>query len=167
MLYLVAAYTGFRASELAAFKPEQFHLEASPPRVDPLPRETKEKRDEPIPLPHHVATQLRTWLKGKPAGKRLWPGRWAELKKQVHWLERDLKRGGVSKLDAQGRKATFHGLRRRYITRVIDQAGGNFEQVMRLARQKDLKTTMEYYVHSELPDLGHVVDRLLELPKVG
>lgn len=164
VLYLVAAYTGFRASELASLTLTHFRLDESPPVIRPAARDTKGKRDEPIPVPAHLVPRLRDWLATKPATGRVWPGRWAELRKQVHWLARDLKRAGVAQLDAQNRNVTFHSLRRRYVTQLIRAAGADVKQVQRLARHRDLKTTLAYYVDADLSDLGTVADRL---PAVG
>ena len=63
MLYRVAAYTGYRAGELAELTPEHFRLDAEPPHVTMFARDSKGKREEPIPLPlSDVYTSLQTGL---------------------------------------------------------------------------------------------------------
>jgi integrase len=159
MLYRVAAYTGLRASELAALEPESFDLAARPPVVTVEARDSKGKRVEPVPVPGHLVEVLRPWIAAKPAGTRLWPGRWAELRQQGDWLARDLRRAGVAELDARGRRVTFHSLKRRYVVGLI-RAGGQVDEVRRLARHTDARTTFGYYTDENLPDLGRLADRL-------
>lgn len=156
-LYRVAAYTGLRASELASLTPGHFRLAAVPPVVVVEASDAKGKREEPIPLPGHLAEFLRAWLRGKKAKARLWPGTWAEQKRQVKWLERDAARAGL------GAGVLLHGLKRKYVTGLI-RSGAGVDQVRRLARHRHVSTTLDYYAGSELPELGEAVDRL---PKPG
>lgn len=159
MLYRVAAYTGLRASELATLTPSHFQLDSSPPVVTVEAKDSKGKRLEPIPIPAQVVEALRPWLANKRRGSPVWPGNWAAAKHQTDWLAVDLARAGIAEFDSAGRRATFHGLRRGYITRVI-RAGAKIHEVKRLARHRDLKTTLEYYTDDVLSDLGTIVDRL-------
>src|SRR5262249_26301662 len=76
MLYLLAAYSGFRCSELASLTPESFGLASDPPNVTVDAAYSKRRRQDTQPLPRDVATVLAEWLRGKPAKERLWPGRW-------------------------------------------------------------------------------------------
>jgi integrase len=151
-LYLVAAYTGLRASELNELTVEDFALDADPPRVTVPARESKGKRAEPVPLPRHVADALRPWLAGKTGP--LWPGNWSAQRKQVAWLARDLKRAGIT-----DRRVTFHSLKRAFVVRLLE-AGGEVHKVRRMARHRDVKTTLNYYAETNLPDLGDLADRL-------
>lgn len=159
MLYRVAAFTGLRAKELAVLRPESFHLDATPPVVVVEARDQKGKRDEPVPLPEHLVAVLRPWLAGKPAGERLWPGNWAKNRDQFDWIARDVKRAGIAVLDARGRNVTFHGLRRRYVTRLF-QAGGTVPEVRRLARHKDVRTTLNHYTDETMGELAALANKL-------
>lgn len=163
MLYRVAAYTGLRAGELASLTPAAFDLAHTPPVVTVPAKHSKGRRVEPVPLPAHLAAKLRAWLKGRPKTAPVWPGDWAKHRRQVDWLATDLKNAGVAARDAQGRRCTFHGLRRAFVTRLI-RAGGLIHEVRRLARHKDVKTTLNYYTDADLGQLGGVADRL---PDVG
>lgn len=159
-LYRVAACTGIRASELASLTPESFRLDTSPPVVVVEAADAKGKREEPIPIPGHLLESLRPWLAKKPAKRRLWPGRWAELRQQQFWLERDLKRAGIVPRDENGKRLyTFHSLKRRYVVRLIE-AGAKIHEVRRLARHKDSRTTLNYYTHETLSDLAKLADKL-------
>jgi integrase len=159
MLYLVAAFTGIRAGELAELTPLAFQLDANPPTVTVEAKDAKGKRAEPIPLPDHVVERLRPWLAQKHPGARLWPGYWARQRKQIHWLERDLKRAGVAERDERGRRVTFHSLKRRFVISLI-QAGGKIHEIRRMARHRDVRTTLNYYVDENLSDLGALANRL-------
>lgn len=159
MLYRVAAYTGLRASELAAMTPGWVALDAPTPVVTVPAEFAKGRREEPVPLPAHLVAALRPWLAGRPADARLWPGRWAAERRQVRWVARDVKRAGIAAKDDRGRGVTFHGLKRRYVVGLI-RADGKVDEVRRLARHKDVRTTLNYYTDQNMPDLGRLVDKL-------
>src|SRR5207237_7178018 len=74
MLYTVAAYVGFRASELASLTPESFDLDSDPPCVTVEAAYSKRRRKDPQPLRPDLAALLRDWLKAKKPGARLWHG---------------------------------------------------------------------------------------------
>lgn len=152
VLYLVAGLTGLRASELARLTPAAFDLDAAAVTVF-----GKGKREETTPVPDHLLARLREFLAGKPAGKPLWPGTWAAHRRQVKWLAGDARRAGL------GEGVTFHGLRRRYVTALL-RAGHAADVVRRLARHRDLRTTMDYYATQTPDDLRRAAD---SLPRAG
>lgn len=159
MLYRAAAMTGLRASELASLTPASFAAAGPRPVVRVEARDAKGRREEVVPLPRPLAAALRGWLAGKPAGQPVWPGNWARNRHQAKWLAKDLRAAGVPALDARGRKATFHGLRRRYATRLVE-TGATIDQVRRLARHRDIKTTLGYYVDTDLDALAGAAERV-------
>lgn len=159
MLYRVAAHTGLRAKELASLTPAAFRLDAEVPVVVVEAKDTKGKREEPVPVPAHLAALLRPWLAGKPAGARLWPGKWAAARLQHEWVKRDVKRAGIAATDARGQTVTFHGLRRTYCTRLI-RAGAKVHELRRLARHRDVRTTLNHYTDESMPDLAALADKL-------
>jgi site-specific recombinase XerC len=67
MLYLLAANSGFRCSELASLRPESFDLAGNSPSVTVDAAYSKRRRQDTQPLPRDVATVLAEWLRGKPA----------------------------------------------------------------------------------------------------
>lgn len=159
MLYRLAAFTGLRAGELAELTPAHFDLAAAPPVVTVEARDAKGKRAEPIPLPAHLVELLTPWLAGKPRHAKLFPGTWAKHKHASKWLRWDLGRAGISGADGKGRVVTFHSLKRRYVTRIID-AGAKVHEVRRLARHADVRTTLRHYTAEGLADLGILADKL-------
>ena len=159
MLYRLAAYTGLRAGELAELTPRHFALDAAPPVVTVCARDSKGKREEPIPLPAHVVELLRAWLAERPPTLRVFPGKWAERSHESNWLAWDLARAGVRAADDEGRKIHFHSLKRRFVVRLI-QAGAKIHEVRRMARHVDVATTLKHYTDENLQDLGALADRL-------
>lgn len=154
ILYRVAAYSGLRASELARLTPAHLRLDADPPAIVVY---GKGKREESTAIPGFLADILRGWIAGKKAGARLWPGKWAEHRRQVLWLRRDSKRAGL------GPGVTFHSLRRRYVTALI-RAGNEADVVRRMARHRDLRTTMNYYAEITPQDLKRAAESLKPPP---
>lgn len=148
MLYRTAAYTGLRADELARLTPASFALDADPPAVTVY---GKGKRLESVTLPPWFADMLRPWLAGKAKGARLWPGKWAEQRRQAQFLGRDVKRAGL------GEGVHFHSLRRKFVTDMV-RSGIETDLVRRAARHRDVKTTLNHYAVSTTADLKRAAD---------
>lgn len=155
-LYRIAAFTGLRSSELGSLTPECFDLASDPPTVTVEAKNTKGKRLEPVPLENSLVAFLTKWLKGRPAGKLLWPGRWAKAKDQSRWLRQDVKRAGL------GTGVIFHSLRRQFVTGLI-RSGCDVDEVRRLARHKSVKTTLDHYAETGMKQLGKAVNKLKPL----
>lgn len=160
MLYRVAVGTGFRAAELAALVPEFFDLAATTPAVV-LPAEfTKNRKGVVQPLGASLATDLRTYLAGRPGKIPIWPGAW--VGKAADMLRADLDAAGVPvEVDSPEGIETrdFHALRAVFISDVI-RAGADLKQAMTLARHTDPRLTAGRYARTRLHDLGGLVDRL-------
>ena len=73
MLYLVAITTGLRRNELARCTPGSFRLDADLPTVTVEGVWTKNRKTAMLPLRQDVAAELREWLRGKQAGRTLFP----------------------------------------------------------------------------------------------
>jgi integrase len=118
-LYLTAAATGFRASELASMTPESFVLDGETPTATVQASCTKNRRLAVQPLPLDAAVALRGYLASKPAGQPVWPGKWR--RKAVFMIRADLTRARQTWLqsfqDARQRdemaQSDFLGLPRR------------------------------------------------------
>ncbi|MDQ3329655.1 MAG: tyrosine-type recombinase/integrase, partial [Planctomycetota bacterium] len=104
MLYLTAAYTGLRASELASLTPRSIDLAGETPIVTVEAAYSKHRREDTLPLHPELVARLREWIAdrdGEPATtlridgvpadrKPLWPGRWAADRHAAEMLRSDL-----------------------------------------------------------------------------
>jgi integrase len=159
-LYLTACGTGFRSQELATLVPESFDLGASPPSVTLPAKRGKNRRSIVQPLPAAVASHLRNYLKGKPAGRRVWPGTWWE--KGAKMFRKDLESAGIPYvIDGPDGPlfADFHALRHSYIT-LLERSGVGPKAAQTLARHGDIRLTLGRYTHTDQATLGAAVDKL-------
>ena len=154
MLYLVAAVTGLRRSELMSLTVQSFDLDGSPATVSLPGSETKNSDGAVQPLPSSIVDELRTWLAGKSVDRPLWniPQNSAAM------IRADLRAAGTDDAD----RFDFHGLRHSFVSAVI-RAGGSIKDSMELARHHDADLTFGRYAHSRLADLAAVVDRIPDL----
>lgn len=159
ILYVVALYTGFRASELASMTPESFDLESNPPTASVGAKNSKRRRVDQLPIHPAIVEKLREWLASKPAKSPLWPGGWAKNRYAGKMLKRDLASAGVPFKDDQGRVADFHCFRHTFITRLV-KSGAAPKVAQTLARHSDIRLTMNVYTHLGLHDqaaaIGHM-----------
>jgi integrase/recombinase XerD len=176
-LYLTAAATGFRASELASMTPDSFNLDGDAPTATVQASCTKNRKLAVQPLPLDVAQTLLDYLADKPAGAALWPGKWR--RKAVFMIRADLKEARRKWLsgfqdarqraeaeqsdvlayrDSEGRYADFHSLRHGYIT-MIGKAGVSPREHQDLARHSTYAMTSRY-THSRFYDLAAAVQAL-------
>jgi integrase len=183
-LYLTAASTGFRVSELASMTPESFDLAGDTPTATVQAACTKNRKEAIQPLPLDVAAVMRKYLAGKPAGKPVWPGTSWSVHASIlvrldladarrTWLESlhdDRRRSeaeGTDFLayrDAEGRYADFHGLRHTFIT-MVGKAGVSPKEHQDLARHSTYALTGRY-THSRFYDLAAAV-QALPIPTAG
>ena len=115
MLYIVAANTGLRASELASLTPESFELNCEMPTVRCLGGYTKNGEEAVLPLRPDVTAMLHEWLADRPTYRRLWDGDWASRRRGSTMIRVDLTAADIDYEDASGRVADFHALRHTFI----------------------------------------------------
>ncbi len=185
MLYLTAAGTGLRVSELAEVRPEDFDLEAEPPTVTAKAAYTKNGQTAVQPLPADLADVLCTFLSSKPSGEPVWPGKWRDnaadlirrdlAKARAAWLESfqdarqrtEAERSDfLSYCDSEGRYADFHALRHTYISRIV-QSGASAKTAQTLARHSTVQLTLGRYAHATLLDLASAVGALPPVDSTG
>lgn len=166
MLYLVASYTGLRASELWSVAPEQVDLAGDLPTMTVLAGYSKRREEERIPLPPILVEQLRPWMKGRPAGQSLWPGKWATGHRAAEMLRGDLKEAGIAYKDVSGQAFDFHSLRGQFITG-LSRAGVPLVHAQKLARHSTPTLTANYYTHLGRKELADQVKKLPPPPKTG
>ncbi len=163
MLYISAAYTGLRASELASLTPRCFDFDADPPTVTVSAKTSKHSEQDMIVLRTDLAAMLRRWIGDKAASDPLWPGKWAEHKAAGKMLRADLELAGVAYQDASGRFADFHALRHTFVSGLA-KGGVHPKVAQTLARHKKLELTMNVYTHTHTEDLVEALATLPALP---
>lgn len=161
VLYLVAAYTGLRASALASLTPEVIQLGTTPPTLTLVATANKSRKERVWPLHEAVAEKLRQWLAGRPAGQPLWPGRWAKDRKAARMLRADLARcePPIPYEDERGRVCDFHALRVTYLTNLA-RAGVPLAVAQKLAGHASPTTTARHYIQLEQTDLAAELRKL-------
>lgn len=158
MLYLVAAYTGLRAAELASLTTGSFDLAAG--RVTVLAGYSKRRRRDEQPLRADLVELLREFLKGKTADSRLWPGTWYRRAAEV--LRVDLEAAGIAYRDDRGRVVDFHALRHTYITSL--HRGGTYGKILQEMARHSTPMLTARYTHVEMNDMQAALDALPKLP---
>jgi len=166
MLYVVAANTGLRASELASLTPESFDLEGSRASVRCYAAYTKNGEEAVLPLRSDVAAAIRKWLADKPARQRLWGGEWASQRHGAEMIRIDLTAADVEYEDDDGRVADFHALRHTFISNLA-RAGVHPRNAQALARHSTIDLTMNVYTHVAVGDLHDDVESLPGLAGEG
>ena len=173
MLYVLAAWTGFRKGELGSLTPQSFQLDAEPATVAVEACYSKRKRNDTQVLHPEVVRQLRTWLDAKPNVRpttllfpvsRKVPGgieRPTATMMQVDlaaarakWIaevsgkERKAREESdfLAYQDRQGRFADFHANRHTFISN-LTRAGVGPKMAQTLARHSDINLTMRIYTH--------------------
>lgn len=185
-LYLTAAGSGLRVSELASLEPSSFHLQGVSPFIRLQAAYAKNRKETDQPLPPDVAETLREYLKGKPADTPVWPGTWHE-RHSAQMIRGDLKEARQKWLqsfedarqrtqadqsdfltyrDAAGLVADFHALRHTYISRIV-RSGASAKAAQTLARHSTVQLTVGRYAHASLYDLTAAVDALPSLCPQG
>jgi integrase len=158
-LYRIAAYTGFRRSELASLTPDSFDLAA--PTVAVEAGYTKNRQPAKQPLPAALAASLAPWLSEKPAGQLLWPGvKWQN--QSARMIRKDLEAAGIPyevKGAAGSQFADFHSLRHTFIT-MLARNGVHPKEAQALARHSTISLTMDRYTHADASALAEAVVRL-------
>lgn len=82
MLYLLAANSGFRCSELASLTPQSFDLAGDSPTVTVDAAYSRRRRQDAQPLPRDAATVLAQWLRGKAAAATALAGQLGQSRRQ-------------------------------------------------------------------------------------
>lgn len=159
ILYLVAAYTGYRASELDDLTPESFDLDATPATVTCVAQSSKRRREDCIPLHKNVSDQVRGWLEGKQAGQPVWPGTWAATHHGGTMLKIDLKAAEIPYRDTSGRVFDFHALRGQFAANMA-RSGVHPRTAQLLMRHSNINLTMSFYSHLAMVDLQGAIDTL-------
>jgi integrase len=165
MLYIVAASTGLRASELASLSPASFDLDSPQPSIVVEAAYSKRRRRDTQPLPRWLSQNLSRWFEARRQTsiglqgptKSVWGGRWKD--RSAEMLRVDLAAAGIAYQDDAGRIFDFHALRHQFISSLA--ANGVHPKVaQQLARHSTITLTMDRYTHLSLGDVAGVLNNL-------
>ena len=188
MLYVLAAWTGFRKGELGSLTLRSLRLDDDPPTATVAACYSKRRRQDTQVLHPEVVRQLKEWLAAKrhlDPGKPLFPisgrvpgGFERKTSKMISrdlaaardkWLDevtdepaetqRRLKTDFLCYSNHDGLYADFHGLRHGFITGLA-RAGVSPKMAQTLARHSDIRLTMGVYTHVELADQSAAIHAL-------
>ena len=180
MIYVMAAWTGLRRSELAALTPVHVSLNSQPPYVHVPAAETKARRDDqPIPLHPFVADRLSRWMtlqmetvKNPPTKRKTTEPvshlfhlktRRGKLRKTSRMMRLDCEAAGLPYLGDLG-VADFHSHRAAFITNLCRTA--DFSTAVDLARHSDPKLTAKIYDRVRLENRVAAINGM-HLPTLG
>jgi integrase len=179
MLYILAAWTGFRKGELGSLTPRSLRLDDDPPTATVEACYSKHRRRDRQILHPEVVRLLNEWLAGKPLKPEtlLFPisGRvpGGKERKTFKMIVRDLTSARAQWIDEAkkdpaekkcreesdflahknhaGLFADFHSLRHYFITS-LERAGLSPKMAQTLARHSDIRLTLGVYTHVGLHD---------------
>ena len=184
LLYIVACYTGFRRNEISSVTSQSIDFNSDPPTLTIQAACSKRRRIDIIPLRGDLAQLLRQWIQDKPHLKPDEPvlkirgkGTAEMLRKDLEWArtewikeaktddERTMreKTSFLTYVNAEGRVADFHALRKTFITN-LSRAGVSPKMAQTLARHSDINLTMNVYTMLTVSDQADAVEALPPLP---
>lgn len=158
LLYLVAAYSGFRASELCSFRACDLISDGGRYSLRIAAEDAKDGTDDAIPLPLHVGRQLADFTRGLKPEDPIWPSWWADMCHGARMLAKDLKAAGIEKF-VGGLSFDFHALRCQYATNLLN-AEIPLAHAQRLMRHSTPELTMRVYAKLGLSDLAKQVGKM-------
>ncbi len=153
-VYLMAAHTGLRRSELAALKWADLHLNVDKPFVLVRAATTKNSKVAPMCL-HPELVAILSEFDGEREPDELLFERFPRIER----FKRDLKKAGIPYQDAVGRFADFHSLRKTLGTNLA-KAGVPRRTAMSVMRHSDGKLTDKIYTDENLLGIDSAIDVL-------
>lgn len=186
MMYMLAAWTGYRKGEIGSLTRASFQLDADPPTATIQAGYSKRKRQDKQVLHEALVERLKFWLESKKLrrGQPLFPvsgkvpggieRKTAKMMKRDlaearrNWIEEsesDEERSHredsdfLSYCDHEGRYADFHSNRHTFITSLSRNAVSP-RMAQSLARHSDIRLTMGTYTHVEVDDQRAAIESL-------
>jgi len=184
LLYILAAWTGFRRKELASLTLKSFDLEAEIPCLKVEAAYSKRRKPESLPLHVTVVARLKVWLASRNLSAndplfelRQSKGHWRKTAKMMRkdleaarkkWLSesRDAQEKAKRKesdfltyCDANGLFADFHANRHTFITK-LGRSGVSLMTAQKLARHSDPRLTANVYNHLEEDEKATAIGKL-------
>jgi len=156
VLYLVAAFTGFRRGELEKVEWRDVHIDDARPYINARSSVAKNAKLIPQPLPLKVAAALRQYRSRDVAPddlvfKRLMP--------DMDCFRDDLRAADIPYVDGKGEYADFHSLRKTLGTE-LGKAGVPIRVAMELMRHSDVKLTTKIYTDAGMLPIWEAVGAL-------
>jgi integrase len=157
VLYLTAANTGYRRSELGALMVSDFALDDDPPAITCSAASTKDGEPARQPIPGPVASVLRSWVASKAPDRPVFdlPDKTGQM------VKADAQSAGIDAGDTIG-VIDMHSLRHSYITNLI-RSGVPATTAKELARHSDINLTLDVYTHLGIHDHAPAVANLPDL----
>ncbi|PNY36905.1 hypothetical protein C2E31_10625 [Rhodopirellula baltica] len=190
MLYILAAWTGYRRSELGSLTDASFDLEAAVPTVSIQATISKRRKRDRLPLHAEVVELFKQWraTKSIASGEPLfqlstpsgYPRKTAKMMRvdlanaREAWIdeaetdqERERRRNSdfLQYKDGDGVFADFHSNRHTFVTNLA-ASSANPKITQTLARHSDVNLTMNVYSHVAVQEQAEAVGRLPAPPKM-
>lgn len=162
VVYLTAALTGLRRSELKRLQWGDVRLDAEPPFIQLRAKATKAKRDDTTPINPELLEALRAHRPADAsADQRVFPTLpvYDTYRKDVE------KRAGIPWRDAQGRLASFHALRKTFGT-YLALADVPLRVAMDMMRVTDARLLTGVYTDARLLNTTAAAAKLPRLAKM-
>lgn len=156
-LYLLGAYTGFRASELASLTPKSFEFGGDFPVVVVAAEHSKHAKEDHQPLHPEIAAAMRTYLRDKSPDERLWSGNWTKVGAEM--IRIDLAGAGIPYQDDRGHVFDFHALRRQFVSMMV-KSGVEPKSAQLLARHSVITLTLDLYTDPEMIRAAEALNKL-------
>jgi integrase len=194
MMYVLAAWTGYRRGEIGSLTLRSLYLDDDPPTATVAAGYSKRRRQDTQVLHPEVVKRLREWLATKgemdpstplfPVSKGLPGANERKTSKMMRrdlaaarqkWLEESLtpaerqrreKSDFLAYEDHDGRFADFHSNRHTFVTN-LERAGVTPRVAQTLARHSDIRLTMGIYTHIGLHDQTVAITSLPAPPASG
>ncbi len=162
LIYLMAAYTGLRASELNRLVWSDVRLTERSPYLLVRASTTKNKKSMSMPLHQDLVMELvkempsdGTNIDSVPVFERGAP--------RNRQFRKDLEKAGIPYVDSMGRKTPFHALRY-YFATMMARSGISQRLVQELMRHSESRLTERVYTDSSrLPTF----EAINSLPRIG
>ena len=154
LLYLTAVYTGLRKGELTGLVEGNIKLKHAQPHIHVPAHLTKNRTQAIVPLHPMLVEELQKELQDKTEMDFVFPQR----SNTYQFLDEHLKKAGIEKIDASGRKVDFHSFRYTFATKLA-RKGVSQRLTQELMRHSDPRLTANLYTDvSHLPTFEVVQD---------
>lgn len=163
LLYRIAALSGFRRKELTLLERRDAVLDGDRPRWQLRAECAKNRRRDAVPVcPDALAAVRPVWETlplptSRAVRSPLLPGGVPK----IATFDADLRRAGIPKADAEGRRADFHSLRYTFCRLMAEALPVQVVKV--LMRHSSIKLTADLYLSLGIEDVG---ERVWQLPSV-